>query len=187
MNPIDLVNMANNLTGAGMSNGGARLQQMQTDDVELRLMLADIYQHLGIQPRENVRESAQQILAHMNMEQAYAMAQQRYMERQYAYSNGSVLERFKRFLGGHPNPPMHPYQQMQMAHQVIPMPTSYLPQGQPVSTNPVGFNQAVPAPQPQPQTGGDERIAQLEAQMNQMNQALSQLTQFIGSQGQGGN
>jgi len=185
MNPIDLVNMANNLTGAGMSNGGARLQQMQTDDVELRLMLADVYQHLGIQPRENVRECAQQILTHMNMEQAYAMAQQKYYDRQYAYSNGSVVERFRRLLGGHPNPPMHPYQQMQMGHQVIPMPTPYLPQGQMANTQPVGFNQ--PTQAPQPTSGDDERIKQLEAQMNQMNQALSQITQYIGSQGQGGN
>lgn len=190
MNPIELTQMANNLTGVGGTNGN-RIQQMQVDDVELRLMLADVYQELNMKPRENLRECAQQIMMHMNMEEAYAIAQQKYLNRQYAYSNGSVIERFKRLLGGHPQMPVHPYHQMQMMQQqqVIPMPTPYLPQGQPVNTQQMGFNQAMPMqgqPTPQPNSG-DERIAQLEAQMNQMNQALSQITQYFGSQGQGGN
>lgn len=113
MNPLELTNAVISSTQplqglrdvTGKTN---RLHDMQVEDTELRLLIADLYQHLGVQPRETARQDAQQILAYMNQEQAYQLAQQKFMERQYAYMNGSVLERFRRFIGGHPLPPMHP-------------------------------------------------------------------------------
>lgn len=113
MNPLNFTNAVVSVSQPlqGLTNvtqKSNQLYDMQVDDTELRLLVADLYQHLGVRPRDNARYDAQNILQYMNQEQAYQLAQQKFMERQYAYMNGSVLERFRRFIGGNPLPPMHP-------------------------------------------------------------------------------
>jgi hypothetical protein len=104
-----------------------KLFDMQVEDTELRLLLADLYQHLGVQPRPNARQDAQSLLMYVNQEQAYNLAQQKFMERQYAYMNGSVLERFRRFIGGQPLPPMNPGMAQQGFMQPHMQPQAMLP------------------------------------------------------------
>lgn len=158
----------------GKSNS---LFEMQVEDTELRLLIADLYQHLGVKPRENARQDAQQILSYMNQEQAYQLAQTKFMERQYAYMNGSVLERFRRFIGGHPLPPMHPsmgvgYMQPQPMQQPMypPQPSMYQQPMQP------------PMYTPQPQQSNQE-VEALKQDVNRLTGLVEHLVKNLSKPG----
>jgi hypothetical protein len=178
MNPLEFTNAVISTTSplqglrdvTGKTN---RLHDMQVEDTELRLLIADLYQHLGVAPRQNARQDAQQILAHMNQEQAYQLAQVKFMERQYAYMNGSVLERFRRFIGGHPLPPMNPnampvgfQQPQQMPNPMMGM------QGMP------GMNM-YPPQQPMYQQPMYQPMPQGNAEVDALRNDLSKLTGIV--------
>jgi len=156
------------------------LNHMQVNDAEMSILISDIYQHLGIQPRQNAREDASAILQYLNQEQAYALAQHQFMNRQHAYMNGSVLERFRRWIGGHPMPPMHPQAQQQyMQYGQQPMygqPMMYQqPPMQPQSQMPMqGI--PTPAPMPMPEQQGNGDLAQ---QVQNLTNIVEQLTKKV--------
>ena len=180
MNPLQftsaVVSVAQPIQGLqNITPKSNKLYDMQLDDTELRLLLADLYQHLGVQPRANSRQDAQSILQYVNQEQAYALAQQKFMERQYAYMNGSVLERFRRFIGGHPLPPMNPSMPVQ-PHQMYQQPMYQQPMYQP---NPYQAPPQVPAPQQ------NQEIDALRQDMQKLTGIVQQLIQS--NQNNGGN
>jgi hypothetical protein len=180
MNPLNFTNAVVSVSQPlqGLANTTPartnKLYDMQVDDTELRLLLADLYQHLGVQPRPNARMDAQSLLMHVNQEQAYQLAQQKFMERQYAYMNGSVLERFRRFIGGHPLPPMNtgmPVGYMQ------PQPM-YPPQGQ-MMYNPYQQGYMPPAPMTPPQ--GNQEIEDLKSQVGKLTDIVTKMAQNFGN------
>lgn len=180
MNPLQFSNAVvsvaqplQGLTNVTQSKNN-KLFDMQVEDTELRLLLADLYNHLNLQPRQNARVDAQQILTHVNQEQAYAIAQQKFMERQYAYMNGSVLERFKRFIGGQPLPPMnmsnpYGYQQMNMYQPQMQMHPSMQPQ--------VPMQQGFGMPTPSPQA--NQEIEDLKSQVSQLTVMMGNIVQSL--------
>jgi hypothetical protein len=159
-----------------------KLFDMQVEDTELRLLLADLYTHLGVQPRPNAKQDAQQLLMYVNQEQAYQLAQSKFMERQYAYMNGSVLERFRRFIGGHPLPPMNPGMPVGY-NQPQPM---YPPQGINMYQQPMqgyappmqGYAPMQPAPAPQ----ANQEIEDLKQQMSNLTNIVTQMVQGLGKE-----
>lgn len=181
MNPLNFTNAVvqvaqplQGLTNVTQAKSN-QMFDMQVDDTELRLLLADLYQHLGVQPRPNARQDAQQLLMHVNQEQAYHLAQTKFMERQYAYMNGSVLERFRRFIGGHPLPPMN--QHMPVGYmQPQPM---YPPQGmnmyQPQGYAPMAPMQAPPAPQ------ANQDVEDLKNQVGKLTDIVTKMAQNLGN------
>ena len=161
------------------------LSNMQVEDAEMRLLIADVYQHLGVAPRENLRQDAESILQHLNQEQAYQLAQEKFVNRQYAYSNGSVLERFRRWIGGQPMPPMHPQQQMygmHPSHQVQMPPPQYqqyqqpMQMQQPVPQSPQPVYQQV-AQNPTPQVESSDEVKELRDQVNRLTEIMTTFMQ----------
>lgn len=165
------------------------LNNMQVEDAEMRILIADIYQHLGVNPRSNLRQDAESILQHLNQEQAYQLAQEKFVNRQYAYANGSVLERFRRWIGGQPMPPMHPQQQMygmypqhQMQMQAPVPPQAYqqyqqhMNTQQPVPQSPQNVYQQV-AQNPTPQVEGTDEVKELREQVNRLTEIMTQFMQ----------
>lgn len=188
MNPLNftnaIVSVAQPIQGLmNVTTKQNKLHDMQVDDTELRLLLADLYQHLGVQPRPNARQDAQGILMYVNQEQAYGLAQQKFMERQYAYMNGSVLERFRRFIGGQPLPPMNP--SMPVGYQQ-PMPM-YPPQGinmfQPgmpmMGMAPMPAPQAPPQAQPQAQAQPNQEFDNLRDQVSKLTGMMEHIVKNI--------
>jgi hypothetical protein len=161
------------------------LSNMQVEDAEMRLLIADVYQHLGVAPRENLRQDAESILQHLNQEQAYQLAQEKFVNRQYAYSNGSVLERFRRWIGGQPMPPMHPQQQMygmHPSHQMQMPPPQYqqyqqpMQMQQPVPQSPQPVYQQV-AQSPTPQVESSDEVKELRDQVNRLTEIMTTFMQ----------
>lgn len=187
MNPLQFTQGFN--IASGMAQGVAQgfqqvptqrsnqMYEMKTDDAELRLLINDLYQHMGLQPRPDARMDAQFLLQHMTQEQAYGLAQQKYMDRQFAYMNGSVLERFKRMLGGHPMPPMHPQQMQQMYNQPM---YQQMPPQQPVPMQPMYVQQPQQQLPPAPQ--GNNEVEELRQQVNNLAQMMTNYIQ--GQQGE---
>ena len=182
MNPLNFTNSVISVAQPlqGLQNVTAKqnkLYDMQVDDTELKLLVADLYQHLGVVPRQNARLDAQQLLMYVNQEQAYNLAQQKFMERQYAFMNGSVLERFRRFIGGQPLPPMNPnlpvgYQQpMQMQMPMYP---------------PQGMNMYPPMPMtpPVPPAQSNAEIDDLKLQVGKLTNMMEHIVKSMGTDGQ---
>jgi hypothetical protein len=119
---------------------------------------------------------------YVNQEQAYNLAQQKFMERQYAYMNGSVLERFRRFIGGQPLPPMNPgmaqqgYMQPNMHMQpqaMFPPQAQMMYQQQPMQ----GFMPMQQAPAPQ----ANQELEDLKSQMSQLTDIVTKMAQNLGN------
>ena len=148
------------------------LHELKVNDTEMQLLLGHIFNHLQIQPPEGLRQQAEFLQQQFTHDQIYALAQQKYMERSHAYMNGSVLERVKRFFGGHPMPPMHPTQMQMMQQQAMmyqqPMYGQPMPQQQPIG---YAQPQMMTPPQPQPD------MMQMQEQVNNLTMAVQQMMQ----------
>lgn len=187
MNPLQFTNAVVSVAQPlqGLMNvteqKGNKLFDMQVEDTELRLLIADLYSHLGVSPRQDSRVDAQNILMHVNQEQAYQLAQQKFMERQYAYMNGSVLERFRRFIGGHPLPPMNQaspygYQQGMGMPMLPPQGMNMYQQGMPQ-----GYPMAPPAP-----AQNNQEFEDLKNQVTQLTDMMGHIVQNMKQGQQGG-
>jgi len=151
------------------------LHELRVNDTEMQLLLGQIFNHLQIQPPEGIRQQAEFLQQQMTNDQIYALAQQEYMQRSHAYMNGSVLERVKRFFGGHPMPPMHP-SQMQMMQQQAMMYSQQPMYGQmPMpQAQPIGYSQPqqmMTPPQPQPD------MVQMQEQVNNLTMLVQQMVE----------
>jgi hypothetical protein len=176
MNPLSFTNsvvsvvqpLQNLMQTTPRNNQATKMYDMQVDDTELRLLVADLYQHMDLRPRENARVDAHNILQYMNQEQAYQLAQQKFVERQYAYTNGSVLERFRRAIGGNPMAPVHPSIPVQQ------QPMYQMPQQ--LGYNPYQQQQAPAYPAPVSSTQ-DMEIESLKQGMQELKTMMASLVQ----------
>lgn len=175
MNPLSFTNsvvsvvqpIQNLMQTTPRNNQATKMYDMQVDDTELRLLVADLYQHMDLRPRENARVDAHNILQYMNQEQAYQLAQQKFVERQYAYTNGSVLERFRRAIGGQPMAPVHPSIPVQQA------PMYQMPQQ-------LGYNQyQAPMPNQQPMQYPAPASSTQDMEIESLKQGMQELTKLV--------
>lgn len=197
MNPSQFFNTAVTAVPAiqGLTNVTPKNQViygMKVDETEMKIMIADIMHHIGMQPRPGVRVEAENILQYVTQQEALQIANQKYMERHHAYMSGGLMEKLRRMIGGHPIPPGM-QMQMQMPQPLYPAQPMYqqqqYPQQQQIGYHQQPMPQAPMQPQQQvPQGQGQEpnQMEQMQSQINQLTEAVTALLQNNGGSQQRG-
>lgn len=160
------------LTQVPNQNNKGSLHDLKVNDLEIQMLIGQIFNHLQIEPPQGLRQQAEFLMQQMTNDQIYAVAQQEYMQRSHAYMNGSVLERVKRFFGGHPMPPMHPNQMQAMQMQAMYQQPMY---GQPMPQQPIGYVQPQPQQMMTPPAPQPDMMQNMQEQVNNLTLIVQQL------------